>query len=630
MLHVVSSALIPDDNRPPKDDISSFMNPRQFWFAIASLPASLLLAAAISNPRLAAQPPAEDLRDTLLKQGISAERIAGVDARGIPLVCGYTGEAKSAGATKDPAPDASGLPGNARCWETIPGVVRNDGVSTFVLEVDANTTVNRVTLQLFNRFVSDSGQTTVVLCDDGEARDRVAGDFIFTSEPLRYNTNIALQPFFANDSNSPAGLACLSLGYLNIIELSGQTNEFLIPPMVGVLSATLPLVPGMALGSNVIVTPHLINVSTTQRMTQSALHGLGVGLTSLTRSIYAVLPDAFDMFLLFSTDHVEALPRTAANNFNLGMHFSVQANYSGTGRSPFTNTAVYGSKGRLLSLNLMDTLDRGILSQNATHELTHQWAAYMSSSLGIKEDGAHYGSRCSAASLVGGFQFVDNGDGTFTLNCEEGRNRAHHAPPLDKYLMGLLDAAAVPPLYVYSATNPLPLRLCDQLIPGIERTITIQEIQELHGLRQPGPAQAQRHFALAFVAESHARLLTPVELTFYDTLAAHYTKDIPPEAPAPHVAANWASMVRYFGEGTTWTSHLAPVLEPRLTSIEHLSGGIQFLSVGFPSLTYALQASTNLTTWTTLTNQLAGTNGVLAHVETQPVQSQQFYRWTWP
>jgi len=47
-------------------------------------------------------------------------------------------------------------------------------------------------------------------------------------------------------------------------------------------------------------------------------------------------------------------------------------------------------------------------------------------------------------------------------------------------------------------------------------------------------------------------------MTFYEILADHYTKPVAPENSDPYVSFNnWASIVRFFGEGTTWRSDAA-------------------------------------------------------------------------
>src|SRR5688572_10098720 len=37
------------------------------------------------------------------------------------------------------------LPANHRAWETVPGVIRNDGIETFVVEIEPGAAVNRIT-----------------------------------------------------------------------------------------------------------------------------------------------------------------------------------------------------------------------------------------------------------------------------------------------------------------------------------------------------------------------------------------------------------------------------------------------------------------------------------------------------
>src|SRR5262249_23440150 len=157
------------------------------------------------------------------------------------------------------------------------------------------------------------------------------------------------------------------------------------------------------------------------------------------------------------------------------------------------------------------------------------------------------------ASLVGGFRWIDNGDGTFTRDCSEGRNGAHHAPPLDEYMMGLIDGSAVGPLYA-PVVQSISLE-CGEIITDYV-TVTIDDIQAVHGVRMPGPSDAHRDFALAFVAESHDRLLDPTEMTFYETLADHYTKTLAATDPDPYMAFNWPPVTRFFGEGTTWRSDM--------------------------------------------------------------------------
>src|SRR5439155_22513961 len=136
-------------------------------------------------------------------------------------------------------------------------------------------------------------------------------------------------------------------------------------------------------------------------------------------------------------------------------------------------------KGRLLGVNALDAYGRGIVANVVTHELSHQWVAYLSPTLGLS-DGIHYGPLTSVGSLVGGFAWLPGADGP-VLDCTEGRSGAHHAPPLDRYMMGLIDRSAVPPLGIAAG----PTLECGAPVGPLARTVTIDDIQAAAGRRTP-------------------------------------------------------------------------------------------------------------------------------------------------
>ncbi|HJQ85394.1 MAG TPA: myxococcus cysteine-rich repeat containing protein, partial [Candidatus Binatia bacterium] len=438
-----------------------------------------------------------------------------------------------------------GFPAPVRGWETVPGVVRADGVGVFRLEVELDAPVASVMLEDRSSCLAADGPARV-LHDDGLDGDRVAGDLVYTSAAFRY---VCAPPgFLRDDPSSPAGVDFLDVGTVEVMELDGTVDEFLGRPAVGLLAPGVAPPPTTALGADVVVAPHLVNVRSEARATQRLLRFPGDDLAGVTRAFYAVLPDAVDFFVFFSTAKLELLPRLSSRNFVAGSHRSVRVDFTGTGQSPFDNGAVYGSRGRLLGVNALDTYGRGIVGNVATHELQHQWAAFLSPALGLS-DGIHYGPRTNAGSLLGGFRWIDDGAGGFVLDCTEGRSGAFHAAPLDLYLMGLVPGTAVAPLRVAAAST----LACGQEVGALERTIRIEDIQSVYGVRTPGPDAAQRDFRIAFVAETHGRLLAPQELAFYETLAAHYTRPLGPSEPDPyHGSGQWSSIARFFGAGTTW------------------------------------------------------------------------------
>jgi hypothetical protein len=116
-------------------------------------------------------------------------------------------------------------------------------------------------------------------------------------------------------------------------------------------------------------------------------------------------------------------------------------------------------------------------------------------------------------------------------------------------MAGLIDGSQVPPLRRASANVPF----CGVIGVGdVDLVRPVQDIQAVHGVRTPGPALSQKEFRIAFVAESNGRLLNATEMTYYEILAANYTRDVPANDPAPYQGFNWVPVTRYWGAGTSW------------------------------------------------------------------------------
>lgn len=478
---------------------------------------------------------------------------ARVDPDGLPVACRVIDGPDPRGWQSLAPLRSGGLPAGTRGWECVPGVVRSDGVESFRVEVDVNGTVQAVRLTAITVLIVGPGPEPVALRDDGLGPDRVAGDRVWTAGPFRYNTAVPFPSHYESDAESPAGLYTVNVGTVRVEEIGGAVTEFLLPPSVGLVRTDLPAPPVVIDGApDFAVSAHLVNLRSDDHVTQRFMRFLGADIAALTRRMYAALPDVFDFVMVFSGEKIERVPHTDPNNYNAGLHVQARIDHTGTGRVPFDDSGYYGSSGRLLAVNVLDAYRRGIVGNNATHELVHQWSSYTHPSLGLSDGSGHYDPWTSVGSLVGGFAWIDNGDGTFTRNCEQGRNGAHRAPPLDLYMMGLVPAAAVPDLHRSQLGGP---PTCDQVI-GSYTTTTIADIQAVHGPRVPGPESAQREFGIAFLIETNGRLLNATERTFYDRLAEHYTSALPAQAPDPYVEFNWPTITRFFGQGILWTSDI--------------------------------------------------------------------------
>jgi hypothetical protein len=485
-------------------------------------------------------------------------------------------------------------------------------------------------MDLFSSVLPETGGSQQSLRDDGQEGDRVAGDQIWTSVLLRANTGFFNPTYFSDDTNSPPGLYFWDVGDVNIIELNGQTNGFLLSPQVGFIDPHIPIGVPVSKSADVQVMPHLINVRGTNQASQRFLRATTFDLAAVTMTVYAAIPDTFDMLTFFTSDHVETQPSGSSVNFTAGRHTSVQVNYTGTGQGTYDGSSSWGSAGKLLGVNVLDAGDRGTYANNATHEVLHQWSAFTDASLQLEDGTGHYNYRSGTGSLLGGALFIAT-NGGYVINCNEGPGGAHTASAMDKYMMGLIDGSAVPPVPIESSLLPSPFFSCGQVVSSndIVATVSTAQIQQFHGVRTPGPATSQHDFAIGFVIESNGRLLNPTELTFYEILARYYTQPWPDSKPLPTVGFGWVPITKFFGSGTTWRSYVRSFVEPAMGSAVKVAGnGIAIRGTGFPLASYTLLGSTNLTAWTAVSALRADTNGIFQYTN-YPPPGLQFYRAVW-
>src|SRR5215470_8726667 len=220
---------------------------------------------------------------TLVCATSAAGATLGSDCHGQPLGCSE--EQRIGLEVEDPLPPPPG--DQFQSWETIPGVVRADGSESFRLEVTVSAPVAAVTLSDLAPCLQPLADGADSLRDDGTTGDRVGGDLVYTSVPFRFDPACPINAFFGGDPASPPGLDLLEVGDVHILDLAGATREFLARPAVGLLAADVPPVLGVPLSTDIVATPHLVNVRTDGRVTQHVLRVPGDGLSTLTSSILA-------------------------------------------------------------------------------------------------------------------------------------------------------------------------------------------------------------------------------------------------------------------------------------------------------------------------------------------------------
>src|SRR5215510_11041949 len=81
--------------------------------------------------------PTEVLAAQISNSGVEGAHILGFDSRGVPLLCSQDAPPRDQTAdttTADPNATALAAPPSTRSFESVPGVIRNDGTDSFRLE----------------------------------------------------------------------------------------------------------------------------------------------------------------------------------------------------------------------------------------------------------------------------------------------------------------------------------------------------------------------------------------------------------------------------------------------------------------------------------------------------------------
>jgi hypothetical protein len=444
---------------------------------------------------------------------------------------------------------AEALPTDYIKWETVPSAIRSDGLENFTIQVHAPgaKTVTIKPISGATQYITPApGYLGITLKDDGVGADKVAGDKIFTAGPFKYDTAKAFPVYFGNDSKSPAGVYMNVIGSLQItfndtVNYPTYNSEGK-DPAVGLLRKDIAATPVTALNANISKASHMVAVKSDRFDADRYMrYNAGAGdSAALTKSLYAVLPDAFDQILLYSTYLLQGVRSTnRGENGISGIHYMVKNEVKGIGQGASDWTASYGSAGRLQAVNAFWSY--GLQGPLVNHEITHTWEAFLYHSNQLQSGGHWYANN----SL--GMTWKDNGNGTFTLSCNEPMLKAS---PMTLYLMGAGPSSAVP--HVRSLNNNEqfgPGYECSKQITKPFSTISINDLIALNGVREPAYGVAPKNFSLLFAVQSYNRSLNATEMTFFNTLAKHLAvADTTVSTVSP---TSWRPLSSWF-TGTTW------------------------------------------------------------------------------
>lgn len=228
--------------------------------------------------------------------------------------------------------------------------------------------------------------------------------------------------------------------------------------------------------------------------------------TALARRVFAEIPDSFEFLTVFTDQPVDA-PHLVYSE-------TVANDAVGLGLPLFNHGALHGSA-TLEHIVVMNDLefwadDPRQKPQHASyayapstqavlaHEVGHRWTPRLLDPPFQRVAGSGHWSSLLAtqASFLGGAAFRKDGDGAFRVAASMSRYGY-----LDRYLMGLIPAAAVPPFFAIespSLASPRPLAVGTR-ITGTRRDLEIEDLIDELGRRSPEAGRAKRDFRMAFV-----------------------------------------------------------------------------------------------------------------------------------
>ncbi len=242
----------------------------------------------------------------------------------------------------------------------------------------------------------------------------------------------------------------------------------------------------------------------------------------LAREFYRTHGDDYDYLVIFTNFDVR-MPSLQARAF----FTPTRNNVLGIGLPLYDHTPAYSADGGPL-VRLEGTIDMGNLAGHVlepadprfettlrilTHEMLHRWGAYVrfsdagSASEGLLGlDRAHWSFLLdSQGSTLYGNRWQDNGDGTYTALTPEsahpGELFGRLFNPFELYLMGFTGAEKVPPLKLIDAPGigAAQLPAPGVTIPGILRTVSIDDIIAIEGPRIPPAAETRKELRMGFV-----------------------------------------------------------------------------------------------------------------------------------
>ncbi len=212
--------------------------------------------------------------------------------------------------------------------------------------------------------------------------------------------------------------------------------------------------------------------------------------------------------------------------------FPIKRNILGINRKAFDSSDLYGTKGGLKGFigmgNIMELRESKDLFENAlvtlAHEIGHYWLVYLDDprlNLTYKDPnatiiGIHYASCFQPG--PGGYSdpmaqiptdWRQVNENTFVSSLTHWNTRNSRFTPLSLYLMGLIPAESVSPMFLIKpldGSNDCAAwgKAADEMRgTGIKKEVTIEDIIRIYGKRVPDYRDSQKDFKIQFALVVH-------------------------------------------------------------------------------------------------------------------------------
>lgn len=353
----------------------------------------------------------------------------------------------------------------------------------------------------------------ITLYDDGTHGDQVSSDQVFTIDHI----SIA----------HPSGNLIGKLGvrsrdftfvYSDFSELVSNED---IALTLHYIDPNLPICHAITLDNDIQRTDYVVNI--VQELTGS--------FPSHITDWWALIGRYYDFFIDDRDFIFYAAPFNTSTAPGGAIHGLISNNIQGIGLPSFDYSDSYGSSGRLkgaIGLFFGTTVGNSL-----NHEILHQWAARLNPSLDLANIGAHWdcirAGRSGFGRLYGSYDYIEHvSDNTYRAWVDP-TNEYYGFNNLELYLMGLVSIEDVNSPIV-TLQNPVLQETQDvgdikyfiYTADGM-RNVSTDEIVSMEGPRIPSHVDSQKHFRSAVIVV-YDRLLTDIELTYYDYAMREYEK----------------------------------------------------------------------------------------------------------